>query len=319
MGDIFMNKQVFISYDHVDAEFAENLMHRIKDSGFDSWVDSEDLRAGEEWQVSIDQAIKNAFALIVIMSPDAQASEYVTYEWSFAWGAGVKVIPVMYKQTQLHPRLKTLQYLDFTNYPTRPWDKLFKALELAASSHSSSPTQTTQDMSPEIVEAAKLLVAAAVAQVKEQASETSTHTPIGEKETEKRISELITPKASQQLAGAKVLWVDDRPQLNTYERQALEQLGIQFTISTSTDDALEKLQHPNYSVIISDMGRPPDKEAGYTLLEEIRKRGITTPFIIYAGSRAPEYVTETRRRGGLGTTNRPIELFEMVVDAIKAG
>lgn len=82
-----MSKQVFISYQHKDAEFAENLMHRIKDAGFDSWVDSEDLRAGEEWQVGIDQAIKNAFALIVIMSSDAQASEYVIYEWSFAWGA----------------------------------------------------------------------------------------------------------------------------------------------------------------------------------------------------------------------------------------
>ena len=116
-----MDGQVFISYQHADAEFAENLMFRIKDAGFNSWVDSENLRAGEEWQVRIDQAIKSAFALIVIMTPEAQASEYVTYEWSFAWGAGVKVIPVMYKQTQLHPRLKTLQYLDFTNFPTRPW------------------------------------------------------------------------------------------------------------------------------------------------------------------------------------------------------
>ena len=75
----------------------------------------------------------------------------------------------------------------------------------------------------------------------------------------------------------------------------------------------------NYSVIISDIGRPPDDQAGYMLLEEIRKRAITIPFIIYAGSRAPEYVAKTCRRGGLGTTNRPIELFEMVVDAIKAG
>jgi len=67
------------------------------------------------------------------------------------------------------------------------------------------------------------------------------------------------------------------------------------------------------------MGRPPDKQAGYTLLEETRKRGVTTPFIIYAGSRSPEHKDETRRRGGLGTTNIPIELFEMVVDAIKVG
>ena len=313
-----MNKQVFISYHHEDAEFAENLMHRIKDAEFGSWVDSENLLVGEEWQVSIDQAIMSSFALIVIMTSDAQASEYVTYEWSFAWGAGVKVIPVMYKQTQLHPRLKTLQYLDFTKYSTRPWDKLIEALKIAASSQTSLPTQTPQDVSPEIVEAAKLLVAAAIDQVKVKGIENADNNPIQEKDAEKRISELITPKASQQLAGAKVLWVDDRPTNIVYERQALEQLGIQFTISTSTVDALEKLQHGNYSVIISDMGRPPDKQAGYTLLEEIRKRGITTPYIIYAGSRSPEHNAETQRRGGLGTTNRPIELFEMVVDAIKA-
>jgi len=189
MGDIFMNKQVFISYQHEDADFAELLKFRVKDKGFDSWVDSEDLQAGEEWQVSIDQAIKGAFALIVIMTPNAQASEYVTYEWSFAWGAGIKVIPVLYKQTQLHPRLKTLQYLDFTNHSTRPWDKLFEALKIAATSQSSSPTQTTQDFSPQIVEAAKLIVAAALEQAKGQTSEAPTNTPIREKETEKRISE----------------------------------------------------------------------------------------------------------------------------------
>ena len=164
-------------------------------------------------------------------------------------------------------------------------------------------------------------MAAAIDQVKAQGSETlnNNNKPIQERETEKRISELITPKASRQLAGAMVLWVDDRPENNVYERQALEQLGIRFTLSTSTEDALEKLQYGNYNVIISDMGRPPDMQAGYILLEEIRKRGVTTPFIIYAGSRSPEHTAETRRRGGLGNTNMPYELFEMVVDAIKAG
>lgn len=314
-----MDGHIFISYQHQDAEFAENLIHRISSAGFGSWMGSENLQAGQDWQVRIDQAIKSALALIVIMTPGAQRSEYVTYEWSFAWGAGVKVIPVMLQPTQLHPRLKTLQYLDFTNFSTRPWDKLIGALKVAVSSYTSSTTQASQDVSPEIVEAAKLLVAAAVDQVKAQGTETQNNKPIPEREAEKRISELITPKASRQLAGATVLWVDDKPENNKYERQALEKLGIQFTISTSTEDALEKLQHGNYNVIISDMERPPDKQAGYTLLSQITNRRITTPFIIYAGSRSPEHNAETRRRGGLGTTNMPIELFEMVVDAIKAG
>ncbi len=64
---------------------------------------------------------------------------------------------------------------------------------------------------------------------------------------------------------------------------------------------------------ISDMGRPPDDRAGYTLLEQLRANGDQTPLIIYAGSRSPEHVAEARRRGAFGCTNRPQELYEMVL------
>ena len=114
-----------------------------------------------------------------------------------------------------------------------------------------------------------------------------------------------------------MLWVDDRPMNNTYERQALEALGIQFTISKSTEDALERLKRKHYDLIISDMGRPPDERAGYTLLDKMKELQITTPFIIYAGSKRPEHVAEARNRGAYGTTNDPQELFEFVIDALK--
>ncbi len=99
----------------------------------------------------------------------------------------------------------------------------------------------------------------------------------------------------------------------------LEALGIQFTISKSTEDALERLERKHYDLIISDMSRPPDQQAGYTLLEQVRARNITTPFIIYAGSKKPEYIAEARKRGAFGTTNDPQELFELVVAALKNG
>lgn len=139
-----------------------------------------------------------------------------------------------------------------------------------------------------------------------------------EEEDAKGVSQLITSRASRKIVGAKALWVDDRPMNNTYEKQALELLGIRFTISTSTEDALDRLRHTTYDVIISDMGRPPDRRAGYTLLKEIQAMHITTPFIIYAGSRAPEHIAEARGRGAFGTTNDSQELFEMVIDALKA-
>jgi len=87
----------------------------------------------------------------------------------------------------------------------------------------------------------------------------------------------IQSKSAKRIPGSSLIWVDDRPQNNVYERKSLEALGIRVTISESTEDALEKVQSNRYDAIISDMGRPPDSQAGYTLLAELRKRKIDTP------------------------------------------
>jgi PleD family two-component response regulator len=52
-----------------------------------------------------------------------------------------------------------------------------------------------------------------------------------------------------------VLWVDDRAENNTYERQAFEAMGLRFTLALSTDEAFERLRGTKYAAIISDMGR----------------------------------------------------------------
>jgi CheY-like chemotaxis protein len=96
----------------------------------------------------------------------------------------------------------------------------------------------------------------------------------------------------------------------------LEALGVNFVLALSTDEALEKIERQHFDAIISDMGRPPDPRAGYTLLDRIRSMGNKTPFIIYAGSRSPEHRTEAKRRGALDCTNRPDELFGLVLSAI---
>jgi hypothetical protein len=124
---------IFISHSHEDSDFAENMQNKLEQAGFTVWRDI-GIRGGEDWRKEIDQAIKEAFVLIVVVTPAAKASEYVTYEWAFASGAGVKVIPILHKKTDLHPRLEALQYLDFTIRNVRPWDTLFDLLRTAESS-----------------------------------------------------------------------------------------------------------------------------------------------------------------------------------------
>lgn len=125
-------------------------------------------------------------------------------------------------------------------------------------------------------------------------------------------------RAYRRIEGARVLWVDDQPDNNRFERESLESLGVEFTLSTSTSEAMANLSHRSFDLVISDMGRPPDPRAGYTLLDAMRGGGDRTPFLIYAGSRAPEHRAEARQHGAIGTTNSPAELVGLVTQVLAA-
>jgi len=128
-----MLRQVFISYKREQIELIQPLESKLKDAGFDVRTDR-DISVGTEWREKIDEEIRKSIALIVIMTPEAKASEYVTYEWAFAYGAGVRVIPLIHiKPDELHPRLKTLQYVEHNN--PQLWDKLINSLRDAQSSY----------------------------------------------------------------------------------------------------------------------------------------------------------------------------------------
>lgn len=120
---------IFICHCNEDGDFAELVKLKLEKEGFEAWIDIDRLKIGQEWREEIDAAIKKAKAVIVVMSPDARNSEYVTYEWAFAWGTQKKILPLQLKLTQFHPRLESLQYLDFTNREARPWDKLISEIK----------------------------------------------------------------------------------------------------------------------------------------------------------------------------------------------
>jgi hypothetical protein len=132
---------VFISYKHEDCDFVfDTLKPKLEVTGFDTWIDEERLRAGEDWRLEIDQAIRDSFAILAVITPESMQSQYVIYEWSFALGVGRKVVPLVLKTVaQLHPRLEGKQILNFTNRRTRPWDKLTERLGQIRDSIEASP------------------------------------------------------------------------------------------------------------------------------------------------------------------------------------
>lgn len=135
---------IFVSYAHTDRDFANNLIRQLKRAEFEVWVDHEELHAGVDWRTEIDNAIRDASSMILIVTPEAKMAEYVTYEWAFALGVGLQVIPVLLRPTVLHPRLEAMQFLDFTDRTARPWGKLTEWLKETIATQTRTKLKNTQ-------------------------------------------------------------------------------------------------------------------------------------------------------------------------------
>ena len=114
-----------------------------------------------------------------------------------------------------------------------------------------------------------------------------------------------------------ILWVDDKPENNVYERKAFESQGIVFSLAESTNQALELLKKEKFAIIISDMARKEGPEEGFILLEKIREKQSDIPFFIYVGSNLEEYKSIAIEKGAQGCTNMVKELYQMVMDTLQ--
>lgn len=136
---------VFLSYSEEDAPLVLATKKAIEDAGFEVWVDPAKARyIDATWHHGIDNAIGGSFALVVILTPHALQSGLVTYEWSFALGIGVTVIPVLFKEAQIPRRLLVLKCLDFSATPV--WDDLTALLSEAQEAYNPDHIRISQEM-----------------------------------------------------------------------------------------------------------------------------------------------------------------------------
>lgn len=109
----------------------------------------------------------------------------------------------------------------------------------------------------------------------------------------------------------RILWVDDVPANNDYERVFLQALGVKVYFASSNEAALRLLGGADYDVIISDIARPPGEPIGMEIVPELQSARIATPIIFYITDYKPQ-PTDPRI---FGLTSRPDELMHLVFDA----
>jgi CheY-like chemotaxis protein len=122
---------------------------------------------------------------------------------------------------------------------------------------------------------------------------------------------------ARNIKGKVILWVDDHPDNNIYQQQALSDVGARLILARTTTEALSEMKRTHVDLVISDFDRADDPNAAYTLLAELRKFRNPPPLIIFSGSTTPQFAAEARRKGVLGETNETSKLFAMVSQSVK--
>lgn len=302
--------QVFISYSSSNGDFAELMKMKLEQSGVTVWRDTHDISPGEEWRNEIDYGLLNSDTIVIVLDKNSSKSSYVTYEWAFALGNGKNVIPVLIEECIIHPRISVFQYFDFKNQ-NRPWEKLIDRIKKINTQLPKANSANKELTIEQIFNGIKSLANAKARQSNRDTDSNDIAEATNQMMNARNYLNSIENKPDT------ILWVDDRPDNNKYEREAFKTLGFKFDLALSTDAAIEMLNNNKYAAIISDMGRVEGPKEGYVLLKEVRRTDKETPFIIYAGSNLLEHKVMAQEKGAQGSTNRANELIDLVTTHVK--
>jgi hypothetical protein len=92
-----MTKDIFISYSRKDQEFVSRFASDLNAHVAFVWFDRSTIQPGQKWHDEIMEGIEECKAFILVLSPDAMASQYVREELDRARQLGKPIFPVIYR------------------------------------------------------------------------------------------------------------------------------------------------------------------------------------------------------------------------------
>jgi len=107
---------VFISYSRHDQQFVDRLASDLRQRGVELWIDRESIAAGQSWQEQIGRALRDASALIFIISSNSMKSQWMVAELEAFWATKKKLIPAVIEEVDtsaLPPSIAEIQWADF--------------------------------------------------------------------------------------------------------------------------------------------------------------------------------------------------------------
>lgn len=101
-------KEVFISYSTIDTANAETIRNVLEKNGLSCWMAPRDIPGGSNYTKEIPIAIRNCKVFLLILSKNAQSSQWVLKELDSAVNAGKAILPFMLEDCALNDEFNFL-------------------------------------------------------------------------------------------------------------------------------------------------------------------------------------------------------------------
>jgi hypothetical protein len=137
-------RHIFVSYSRIDGDVVDQIVARLEQDGFKIWIDREEIKAGELWHETVVQAIDNAYAFILMLSPNSTASDNVRREVDLAEDANKELVPVLLAPVNLPANLRYqlagIEWIEYYRDPEMKYSELSEALQARHQEFSSGQT-----------------------------------------------------------------------------------------------------------------------------------------------------------------------------------
>lgn len=97
---------VFISYSSHDKDTAARFCRALEAKNMPCWMAPRDIPAGSHWAASIVQALRNAKAMLLLLSTSANDSQQVAREVDLAAANRLPIIPILFEGVHLNDMLQ---------------------------------------------------------------------------------------------------------------------------------------------------------------------------------------------------------------------
>lgn len=128
-----MGNHIFISHSTDDKTVARDICGELEDRGLDVWIAPRDITGGANYKVAIYEAIRDAEALLLLMSEHANQSDHTEREIDIADDYDVSIIPVVIEDVDIPAKFKymltNIQRLNIDNPPThKDYNRIIRSI-----------------------------------------------------------------------------------------------------------------------------------------------------------------------------------------------